>query len=196
MPTRKPYQANDKDRGKLEVLLEMDVPLQQIAQKIGVSIPTLQKHYGDLIEATALRPGPKTFAPSEEQRKLVTGLAGVGLPQVEIAKSIGRSKGSLQTHFREELELGRIQANVKVVANLYKMATGPTNDEVQDGLPRRAARREHGQGRGSDRDQATARNCCHPAGHRARRCAGLATTHDRSDSSPGQQALERGRRRS
>ena len=40
MPTRKPYQANDKDRGKLEVLLEMDVPLQQIAQKIGVSIPT------------------------------------------------------------------------------------------------------------------------------------------------------------
>jgi hypothetical protein len=87
-----------------------------------------------------LRPGPKTFAPSEEQRKLVRGLAGVGLPQVEIAKYIGRSKGSLQTHFREELELGRIQANVKVVANLYKMATGPTNDEVQDGLARHASR--------------------------------------------------------
>jgi hypothetical protein len=57
MPTGKPYQANDKDRGKLEVLLEMDLPLQQIAQRIGVSIPTLQKHYGDVIEATGLRPG-------------------------------------------------------------------------------------------------------------------------------------------
>jgi hypothetical protein len=130
MPTGKPYQANDKDCGKLEVLLEMDLPLQQIAQKIGVSIPTLHKHYRDVIDATGLRPGPKAFQPSEEQRKLVTALAGFGLPHGDIAEVIGLSKGSRQTHFREELDLGRIRANFEVAKNLYKMATGPTNERT------------------------------------------------------------------
>jgi hypothetical protein len=104
---------------------------------------------------------------------------------VEIAKCVRRSKGSLQTHFREELKLGRLQANFKVVANLYKMATGPTNEkttvrprsggriEGYDALACHEARREHLQGRRSDPDQATARNCCRASGQPARRRAGL-----------------------
>ena len=140
-----------------------------------------------------MRPGPKTFAPSEEQRKLVTGLALVSAsPQVGDLplKSIELEvESSLQTHFREELELGRIQANVKVVANLYKMATGPTNVEVQDGLARRAARREHGQGRGSDPgircDRAPGMSS-RPAGHQGRGDARVSQPPMTDlDSSPG-----------
>jgi hypothetical protein len=127
MLTGKPYQANDKDQGKLEVLLEMNVSLQQIAEKIGVSIPTLQKHYRDVIAASGLRPGPKTFEPTVEQRKQVMTLASWGLPHEGIAAAIELSKGSLQTHYREELRRGRIRASLKVFANLFNMATGPTD---------------------------------------------------------------------
>jgi hypothetical protein len=49
---------------------------------------------------------------------------------MDIAEVIGLSKGSLQTHFREELDLGRIRANFEIAKNLYKMATGPTNERT------------------------------------------------------------------
>ena len=54
-------------------------------------------------------------------------LAGWGLPHEGIAAAIELSKGSLQTHFREELRRGRIQASLKVFANLFNIATGPTD---------------------------------------------------------------------
>jgi hypothetical protein len=67
--------------------------------------------------------------PSEEQRRLVKSMAAVGVPHEDIARKIGiRSPKTLRRHFREELDLGMIDANYNVGKTLYEMATG--GDEV------------------------------------------------------------------
>ena len=113
----------------MEVLLESQYSLKQIAEKIGVSIPTLQKHYREVIAAFGLRPGPKTFEPTEQQRSRVMTLAGLGLAHAHIAVAIGLSKASLQTHFEDQLGRGRAEANRRVAANLFRAATSPIDFE-------------------------------------------------------------------
>jgi hypothetical protein len=67
-------------------------------------------------------PRPK-IDPTPEQRALVKHLAAVGVPQEQIGRKIGiRSPKSLRKHFREELDLGAIDANASVAGALYKKA--------------------------------------------------------------------------
>ena len=62
--------------------------------------------------------------PSEAQRRLVKSMAAVGIPHEDIARKIGiRSPKTLRKHFREELDLGMIDANYHVGKTLYEMAT-------------------------------------------------------------------------
>lgn len=57
----------------------------------------------------------KAFTPTEEQRRLVTVLSSYGIRQEDIATEVGlRSPKTLRKHFREELDHGRIQAEIKV----------------------------------------------------------------------------------
>jgi hypothetical protein len=67
------------------------------------------------------RPG---FLPTHEQRGVVKSMAAMGIPHEQIALKIEvRSPKTLRKHFRNELNLGAMEANYKVMLTLYKMAT-------------------------------------------------------------------------
>ena len=64
------------------------------------------------------------LTPTQEQRALVKSLAAVGTPHSDIARKIGiRSPKTLRKHFREELDLGAVEANYKVARTCFEMAT-------------------------------------------------------------------------
>lgn len=69
------------------------------------------------------------FEPTDEQREMVTELASLGVRHEDITRFIKKECGTpisidtLKRHFAHELEMGRIEANAKVAATLFKMAT-------------------------------------------------------------------------
>jgi len=64
-------------------------------------------------------PRPK-LNPTEEQRRKVKILSACGTPHEKIAEAMGiRSPKTLRKHFREELDLGALEANAKVASTLY-----------------------------------------------------------------------------
>jgi|SRR5579862_8550318 len=70
----------------------------------------------------------KAFKTSDAQRLLVRVLSSYGIRQEDIAMEIGlRSPKTLRKHFREELDHGRIGANIRVAKTLYTMATSGKN---------------------------------------------------------------------
>jgi hypothetical protein len=67
-------------------------------------------------------PRPK-FKPTEEQRLLVKHLASVGTPHDQIARKLGvRSPKTIRKYFRDEIDLGAIEANANVAGSTYKKA--------------------------------------------------------------------------
>jgi len=66
----------------------------------------------------------KAVTPTEEQRHWVIVLSSYGIKQADIATEVGlRSPKTLRKHFRDELDRGRIGADIKVGKTLYGMAT-------------------------------------------------------------------------
>jgi hypothetical protein len=64
------------------------------------------------------------FKPTEAQKHQVKGMSSCGVRQTDIAAWVGlRSPKTLRKHFREELDRGRIGADVEVGKTLFKMAT-------------------------------------------------------------------------
>ena len=67
--------------------------------------------------------GRPPFKPTDEQRERVIALSSNGLPHTQIAPLIGCSiPKTLRKHFRDELNIGKIQANAKVAGALYQSA--------------------------------------------------------------------------
>ena len=66
--------------------------------------------------------GRPAFKPTDEQREQVIALSSNGLPHIQIAQIIGCAPKTLRKHFRDELNLGKIQANAKVAGALYQLA--------------------------------------------------------------------------
>ena len=70
-----------------------------------------------------LKRGRPTFKPTGKLREQVITLSSNGLPHIQIAPLIGcSSPKTLRKHFREELNIGKIQANAKVAGALYQLA--------------------------------------------------------------------------
>lgn len=67
------------------------------------------------------------FHPTDEQRKIVQNLAGIGMPQDQIASLLDICKMTLVKYFRPELTRGDAAATAKVAETLYKMATNGQN---------------------------------------------------------------------
>jgi hypothetical protein len=64
------------------------------------------------------------FKPTAEQKRLVKVLSSFGIRQEDIATQVGlRSPKTLRKHFRKELDLGRIEADIKVGKTLYQLAS-------------------------------------------------------------------------
>jgi len=67
--------------------------------------------------------GGVTYAPSDEQRRMVKVMSGFGIPQTDIANQIGVDAKTLRKHFRDELDRGMTEANMRVAQSLFAMAT-------------------------------------------------------------------------
>jgi hypothetical protein len=66
----------------------------------------------------------KAFNPTDGQKHQVKAMSACGVRQTDIAMWVGlRSPKTLRKHFREELDRGRIGADVEVGKTLFKMAT-------------------------------------------------------------------------
>ena len=67
--------------------------------------------------------GRPPFKPTDEQREQVIAMSSNGVPHRQQAPLIGcSSPKTLRKHFREELNIGKIQANAKVAGALYQSA--------------------------------------------------------------------------
>lgn len=87
------------------------------------------------------RPDGTGFHPSAEQRHLVKVMSGMGIPEDQMVSAIINpstkkpiSPYTLRKHFREELDMGFVQANASVGAGLFKNATTAT-DTYPGGIP-------------------------------------------------------------
>lgn len=67
------------------------------------------------------------FEPTEDQRRTVRAMSGLGVPQPDIAIHIGIDPKTLRKWFREELDRGSIEATTKVAQSLFRMATEGNN---------------------------------------------------------------------
>jgi DNA-binding NarL/FixJ family response regulator len=67
------------------------------------------------------------FKPSSRDRKLVKALTACGTAQEEIAQYLGITPSILRKHFRNEMSLGEMQANAKVLGSIFKAATQDNN---------------------------------------------------------------------
>jgi hypothetical protein len=67
--------------------------------------------------------GRPLFKPTAEKREQVITMSSNGVPHRQQAPLIGcSSPKTLRKHFREELNIGKIQANAKVADALYQQA--------------------------------------------------------------------------
>ncbi|HTB11904.1 MAG TPA: hypothetical protein VK752_10045 [Bryobacteraceae bacterium] len=85
----------------------------------------------------------KAFEPAADERRVVKVMSACGIRQEDIATEVGlRSPKTLRKHFREELDRGRIGADIEVGKTLYKMAiSGRRPAATIYYLNRQAARR-------------------------------------------------------
>jgi hypothetical protein len=67
------------------------------------------------------------YEPTTEQRRTVRAMSGFGVPHPDIATHIGIDPKTLRKHFREDLDLGSIEATAKVAQSLFRMATEGNN---------------------------------------------------------------------
>lgn len=67
------------------------------------------------------------FEPTAEQRRMARAMSGLGLPQDQIALLLEIDPKTLRKHFRDDLDRGMAEANVKVGQTLFGMATTGNN---------------------------------------------------------------------
>ena len=66
--------------------------------------------------------GRPPFEPTDEQRKIVKALAALGMPYRDIGYVLGISEDTVAKHFRQELDVGPVEANARVGQFLYQQA--------------------------------------------------------------------------
>ena len=86
----------------------------------------------------------KAFAANEAMREKVWYLAGLGVPQDDIAKIIGCAPKTLRKSFRDELDRGVAEANATIAGYLFALAKAGNIAAIIFWLKTRANWRERG----------------------------------------------------
>lgn len=74
-----------------------------------------------------IKAGRPSFEVTEANKKIVKTMSGFGLPQAQIAASLGISIDTLFKYFEEELKAGNAEINLKVSKRLYDIALDVNN---------------------------------------------------------------------
>jgi len=69
----------------------------------------------------------EAFQLTEEQQRMVRQMVACGTPQDDIPGALGIRGPTLRKYFRRELDTGAIEANTKVAATLFVLATVERN---------------------------------------------------------------------
>lgn len=80
--------------------------------------------------------------PDIESRAKVRALSAYGIRQDDIARYLDVAPKTLRQHYRDELDIGGIEANAKVAEGLFKMATNGNTAAAIFWLKSRAGWRE------------------------------------------------------
>jgi len=65
----------------------------------------------------------RSHVPTDESRRVVRGLAGLGMIVDDVARLAGITENTLRKHYTEEMAIGRAEANVRVSRALFQAAT-------------------------------------------------------------------------
>lgn len=79
---------------------------------------------------TDVKKGRKPYQRDEAIARQVKTLAGMGIPDYDIAKVIGMSGPTMRKYYMAELETGHVEANAQVSQSLFKMATNKEKPNV------------------------------------------------------------------
>jgi len=86
--------------------------------------------------------GRKSHRPSERDKEFVRMLAAMNVSQDDIATKMGISDDTLRKYYKDDIEVGRIDANVQVATRLYQKALQSDNTCMTFWLSRRAGWKE------------------------------------------------------
>jgi hypothetical protein len=78
-----------------------------------------------------MRAGRRRHQPTDEQRRQVLSLAGLGIKQEEIASLLRLAPKTLRLRYRRELDTGTTEASVRVAQSLFENATRYRNVTAQ-----------------------------------------------------------------
>jgi hypothetical protein len=74
--------------------------------------------------------GRPSYIPTEEMRKQVELLSGIGVPLDQICMVAGIDRKTLSKHYREAINIGHAKANSRMAKRLFDIASGDTRDAL------------------------------------------------------------------
>lgn len=74
--------------------------------------------------------GRPPYEPTEETRRQVEMLSGIGVPTEQIAIVAGIDAKTLRKHYRDALDSGMAKATSKIAKRLFDIATGDTKEAL------------------------------------------------------------------
>lgn len=74
--------------------------------------------------------GRPKHEPTEETRRQIEMLSGIGVPVEQIAIVAGIDGKTLRKHYREALDSGQAKATSKIAKRLFDIATGDTKEAL------------------------------------------------------------------
>jgi len=76
----------------------------------------------------------RAHKPTEESRKIVRGLSGLGMIVDDIGRLVGITENTLRKYYEHEMAKGRAEANVRVARSMFEAATRQGNPNVVAGM--------------------------------------------------------------
>ncbi|HLY04256.1 MAG TPA: hypothetical protein VKR31_00765 [Rhizomicrobium sp.] len=125
---RPSFSPTPEQRAQVAALSKARVAVEEIARRLDLAPKTLRKHFAvelGLVQAeTVITREFTRFVATEEQKEVVTILAGGRFSRPEIARKIGVSVEVLQEHFAKQLEDGPVKCRSDAVQAIYHAMRG------------------------------------------------------------------------
>jgi hypothetical protein len=119
------YRRTRTDTARVIDMLAIGLSQPDIAERLGMSVPTVAKLYGPEFEAAGVHSGVPTHKPTADTRKTARFCAAIGLDKAAIAKILRIKVDTLNEMYTEEIQGGRAEGQMKVAGTLFKKATDP-----------------------------------------------------------------------
>ena len=118
------YEITKRTRQRLIDLRDAEVPMWKIEKILGLSEAVIRRHYPDVLAEVPVQGGMPAWCPNPEQTRQIEIMAGMGISPKRIALVVGVSPKLLEKTCGDIIARASVLMDMKVGANIYKMATG------------------------------------------------------------------------